>query len=148
MGLGGPVAHLLVQVCRPLVEVADPGCQAAGMETEPYDVEGRLEQRGIAADQDPVDRGVRVDDVPVRVQQQRRVGQVRVEQVPQTLHHHGDGAVVQRVVLVVRGVARGEQQAVALAQRHVEVVGQVQDHVRGRVRLPGLDAAQVSGAHP
>jgi hypothetical protein len=39
----------------------------------------------------------------------------------------------------------GEQQAVALAQRHLELIGEVDDHLRARTRASGLQEAQVAG---
>ena len=52
------------------------------------------------------------------------------------------------VVLRERGrEAGGEQQLVAIAQRHLELVGEPQDHLRARPRAAGLDEAQVPGGH-
>jgi hypothetical protein len=43
--------------------------------------------------------------------------------------------------------AAGQQQRVAVAQRHVQVLGQAQDHLAGRPGPAGLDEAQVPGRH-
>jgi hypothetical protein len=46
-----------------------------------------------------------------------------------------------------RGETTSEQQPVLLAQRHVEVVADPQDHPAGRLRPPGLDIAEMPGRH-
>ena len=51
----GPVADLLVQVSRPLVQVADARGQSTRMQAEPNDVHRRLEERRIASHQQLVD---------------------------------------------------------------------------------------------
>ena len=48
---------------------------------------------------------------------------------------------------VLRGVARGHEQLVAAAQRHVEVLRDVQDERAARPGAARLDARQVAGAH-
>jgi len=53
--------------------------------------------------------------------------------------------VLQRPLGKHRRVSAGDQQHVALAQRHVEPFGEVQDHVAGRLRAPGLKEAQMLG---
>jgi hypothetical protein len=42
-------------------------------------------------------------------------------------------------------MAGGEQELVAVAQRNLEPIGQLQDHVGARARATGLDEAQVAG---
>ena len=64
-----------------------------------------------------------------------------LERVP----HAGHRLVVEGGLLVLRGVARGEQHRVALAQRDVEVLGEGEDELGRRLRLAGLDEAEVAG---
>ena len=52
--------------------------------------------------------------------------------------------LLERPLRVDRRVAGGEQHPVALAQRHVELLGQVQDHLLARARAAGLEEAQVA----
>src|ERR1043166_3042194 len=42
-----------------------------------------------------------------------------------------------------RRVSGGDQQDIALAHRHLELLGEVQHHVAARLRAPGLDEAEV-----
>ena len=54
-------------------------------------------------------------------------------------------ARLERRLGVDRCVPGREQQAVAVPQRHVEVLGQVDDELAARARPAGLDEAQVAG---
>src|SRR5690606_32717805 len=85
-----PAVELVQQPRPPGGQVADPRGEAVRVQAEPDDVERRLEQPRVATGDERVDGGVRVDDVPPVVQEQRRVGLVRVEQPAQTRHHRGD----------------------------------------------------------
>jgi hypothetical protein len=51
--------------------------------------------------------------------------------------------VAQGVLLEHRREACGDQQRVALAQRHVEQLGQMQHHLAARLRAAGFEKAQV-----
>jgi hypothetical protein len=44
-------------------------------------------------------------------------------------------------------MTRGEQQLVAVAQRDVELLGEMDDHLRTRPCPPGLDEADMPGGH-
>jgi hypothetical protein len=113
------------------------------MQRQAQDVHRRVEQvRRDAGGQQP-DRAVGRDHAPVAVDDERGVGLVAGEHAVERL---ADGAHLGRleVALAVGGrVAGGEQQAVALAQRHVEVLGEVHDELGARARAAGLDEAQM-----
>lgn len=51
---------------------------------------------------------------------------------------------VEPVLRVGGRIAPRQQQRVAVAQRHVEALGQAQDHLARRLRPPGLDEAQMA----
>ena len=55
--------------------------------------------------------------------------------------------VVQRALLVDRCEAGGEQQPVAVAQ-HLELLGEVQEHLAAWVRAAGLEEAHMTSRHP
>ena len=55
--------------------------------------------------------------------------------------------IAERPRRVHRREAGGGEQAVALAQRHVEAVRQAQDHLAARRRAAGLEAAEVARRH-
>src|SRR4029077_12638070 len=55
--------------------------------------------------------------------------------------------VVERRLAVVGRVAGGEEQAVAVAQRHVEMLGEMEKELAGRLRPSRLHEAQVPGRH-
>ena len=61
------------------------------------------------------------------------------------LAHRGHVGVVERALAVDGRVAGGEQQVVALTQRDLELLGQVQDHLAAGLRAAGLDEADVPG---
>ena len=55
--------------------------------------------------------------------------------------------IVELAFTVDRRDAGGREQAVALAQRHVEPIGQTQHHLAAGHRAAGLDEAQVARRH-
>ena len=67
----------------------------------------------------------------------------RVECLTDRCHRH----LLQRRLAVRRREARGDEQRVALAQRHVEVLGEVQHQLSARPGAAGLEEAQVPGGH-
>jgi hypothetical protein len=90
------------------------------------------------------DGAVLDDDVPVAVDRERRERLVRAQ------HQLDDRARRRhrRIVERPRGEHRREsgrgQQAVALAQRHVEAARKAQHHLAARCRAPRLEAAEVA----
>ena len=92
-------------------------------------------------------RGVRQHDVPLPVDHDAGVRIVRVEHPLERrldLRHRRVGQVARRVPGCESG---GEQHRVALAQRHVEVLGDGEHELRARPGLAGLDEAEVPGRH-
>ena len=85
------------------------------------------------------------DERPAAVDGDRRVGLVAVEHELDRLVDGLHLGLVERALLVDRRVAGGEQEPVALAQRHLELVGEVEDHLGARLRAAGLDEAEVAG---
>ena len=65
------------------------------------------------------------DHVPMLVDHQRRVRHVSPEHQPDRLTHGLHLGVIQRPLAVHRRVSGGEQQLVALPQRHLEALGEV-----------------------
>ena len=89
-------------------------------------------------------RGVRRDHAPVAVDDERRIGLVAAQDLVDRL---ADRAQLGRAELALserRRVAGGQQQPVALAQRHVELLGETQHHLLARLRAAGLEKAQVA----
>jgi hypothetical protein len=86
-----------------------------------------------------------LDQVPEPVDDQSRVRLVRFEQplerLPKRLHH----VTVVGQLQIRRGEAAREQQSVALGDRKIEVLGQVDEELATRARPAGLDEAQVLG---
>ena len=60
----------------------------------------------------------------------------------------GHVGVVEAATVVDRRESGGEQQLVALPQRHLQLLGQVQHHLPAGPRATGLDEAQVPAGHP
>ena len=55
--------------------------------------------------------------------------------------------LVEWGVAVVGCIAGGEQDGIAVAQRHIEVLAQVQDHFGARLGAARFDVAEVFGGH-
>ena len=90
---------------------------------------------------------VRQQNVPVPVEDERRIGLLMLEDELDRSAHLRQLRRVQRGLGVLRRVSRGHQQRVALAQRHVERVGEPRDHVATRLRFSRFDAAEMARRH-
>lgn len=102
-----------------------------------------LEQlRGDALDQQP-EAAVGRDELPMAVDDQCWMGVMAGQYQVERVTDGGHRGVLQVVLAVQRRVPRGEEQLVALAQRHLELAGQQEDHLSARTRAPGLDEGQV-----
>ena len=134
-------AQPVEQVPAPLGQVEDARGQAVGVQAEPQHVHRRLEQVG----RDAVDRpgGCWRHEVPRRSTTSAGNGSWRRAPGPAPSGRRPwrgrPGAPRSR------GVAGGEQQRVALPQRHLEVLGQVQHHLPAGPGPAGLHEAQVPG---
>lgn len=53
--------------------------------------------------------------------------------------------IVERALAEDRREVRGEEETVALAQRHLQPIGQMEEHLPARPCAPGLDEAQMTG---
>lgn len=143
--IGGPVGargHLVQQVLAPGPEVDDARRQPVGVQAQPDDVDRRLQQVRRTAGEQRGDGVVGVHQVPVPVEEDGRVGRVRIEQGTEGGQH---ARGVSRAV-VSRGETARHEEGVALAGRHLQVVGQPQDHLGARPRPTRLDEAQVPPA--
>ena len=133
------------QVGAPLGEVRDPRRHPVRVQAQPQHVDRRLEQLRADVAGEQRDAGVRVDQLPPAVHHRGRVGLVAVQDAFQRVADGLELGLGQAAFGVGGREAAGQQQRVAVAQRHVEVLGQVQDHLAGRPGPAGLDEAQVPG---
>ena len=115
------------------------------MDREAKHVDRGLEQLGV----DPVPeerRGpIGLDQVPETVDDQRRVRLVCLQQPAERLAQRSHHLAVEGLLQVGRSEAAGEQQAVALGDRQVEVLGEVDEELATRARAARLDEAEVLG---
>ena len=124
------------------------GRQPVRVEAHAHGVGRWGQQRGGDAVGQELQRGaVRGDEVPSPVHDdggERLVpGEDRVERVLDGRHRRR----VERRLRVHGGVAGRQQQGVALPQRHLEVLGEVQHELPTGPGTAGLDEAQVAGRH-
>jgi hypothetical protein len=97
---------------------------------------------GAAVGQDPLAR-VGGDDIAVTVDDDRRVGHVRVEDVRERGKDRGQARAVKRRLRVGGRVAGLEQQFVALAERQAKRLGKADDHRTAGRRTSAFDEADV-----
>ena len=126
-------------------QVAHVGREAVGAQAQPVDVHRRGEHRRVEHGEQRTDGAVGHDDVAAAVDHQRREGLVAGEQVLQGAAHRLETARVEPRLRVGRGEAGGEQQGVALAQRDLQVLAEVDQQLPAGPGPPGLDEAQVAG---
>ena len=77
------------------------------------------------------------------VDHERRVRLVAAEDLVDRVAHRAHLGRVEIALRKPRRVAGGEQQVVAVAERHLQLLGEVQHHLGARSRPAGLDEAQV-----
>ena len=142
-------ASRVMQVRAVLVEVGDPRREAVRVQADAQRVRPaaraapgatpsvRIASAGAFADT----RSQR------RFDDHRRVRRVAGEDLLQRGAHGRHLLGVERRLAVRGRVARGQQQRVALAQRHVEVLGEVQHQLAARLGAARLDEAEVARGH-
>ena len=108
----------------------------------------RGQQLGVDAAQQRLDPAVGHQHVAPAVEHERRVGLVAREQVGERRAGRAEVLGAEVGLGVGRGVARREDQRVALPQRHLQVLGQVQQQLAAGPGAAGLDEAEVPGGHP
>ena len=114
------------------------------MQAEAKDVDRRLEQVRRGAVGQHGDGPIGRDQPPVAVDDDGRVRLVAAQEPVEHVAHRPHLGIVQ-VALRKRGrVAGREQECVAVTQRHVEMLGQLHDHLGARPRTAGLDEAHVA----
>jgi hypothetical protein len=142
---GDLAAEPAEQVGPPLAQVDDQRGHPGGVEADPEHVDRGSEQRRVGLADEHGHGGVGVDQVPGPVHHHRRVrlvaGQDLAQGRPDRRHLRG----VQGRLPEGGRVASGEQQMVALAQRHLELLAQPQQHVAAGPGPAGLQEAQVPG---
>jgi hypothetical protein len=112
------------------------------VDREAEHVDRGLEQIGV----DPVPEErcglIGLDQVPETVDGQRRVRLVCLQQPGERLAQRSHHLAVVGLLQVGRSEAPCEQQAVALGDRQVEVLGEVDKELAARARAAGLDEAE------
>lgn len=120
-------------------------CQPARVETEAHQVGGRSQQVGEDVCEERIDGPVGHDHVPAAVDDDRRERLVRADHRCHGAVRRGQLLIVERALREARGEARGEQEAVAVEQRDVEVARGPQDHRCARV---GPGSGDTTWAYP
>ena len=148
-----PARHRLAaepveQVRSPLTQVGDPRRHSLGMQGQPEDVGGRLEQVLGGALDEQRHRTVAGHEAPVAIHHHRRERLVSAQKAVDRLAHRTHLGIGEVALTVRRRVARGQEQRVAVAERDVEVLGQLHDHLGARARAAGFDEAHVTRGHP
>ena len=136
------------QVLAELRQVAGAGRQPVRVHAEADHVDGRLEQvRRDTGREERQRGGVGGHEVPQPVDDHGGVRLVPGEDHVEGAAHRVHLRVVEGPLPVHRRVAGRHQQRVALAQRHVEVLGEVQHQLPARLRAARLHEAEVASRH-
>jgi len=120
------------------------------METDPHDVDRRLDQGGIDVDRlgQREHRRVGGDQVPDAIDRDRRVGLVTGEDQVECVADGRQIGVVERAFRECRSVTCRKQEPILLAKGHLELLEDPQQHLSARLRAPCLHEAQMAGGDP
>jgi hypothetical protein len=138
----------LEQVRPPLAQVGDARGHPLRMQGDAQHVGRRGQQVLGHAGGQQRDAGVAGQQLPVAVDDDRGVRLDPGQHLLDRLAHRFHVGVLQGALLVDGGVAGGQQQLVALAQRDLQLLGQGQQHLRAGARAAGLHEAEVPRGHP
>ena len=135
-------------VVGPRRQVQDAGRQAVGVQGDAQHVDRRRQQ--FVADPLHQHRRGRVGQhqLPLAVHDHRRIGLVPGQHLLEGLAHRLEAGVGQLALTEGGSEAGGDEELVAVAQGHVELLGQVQHHLAAGAGPSRLDEAQVAGGHP
>ena len=114
------------------------------MERRPQRIGRRRHQVGRHVLGQDRHRVVPGDQVVVPIEDHRRIRLVRAQEPVERLIDRGHLGRLERPLGILRRVAGGEQQPVALSQRDLEVLGEAQNHVPARSRPAVLEKAHVT----
>jgi hypothetical protein len=80
----------------------------------------------------------------VPIDHERRIRLVPSQHLLDRFAHRTHLGNIELALRVGRRVARGQEQVVALAERNLEPLGQMEQQLRARARAAGLDEAQMA----
>jgi hypothetical protein len=118
------------------------------MQRQTEHVDRRLEQRGRGAGEERRHGAVGGHERPVPVDGESRVGLVRLEHALDRAACGVERGVVERPLGEHRREPGGDEQAVALAQRDVELLREVEHHLATRLRAARFHEAQMALRDP
>jgi epsilon-lactone hydrolase len=140
----GVPSNSLEQMRAPLREIDDSRGNTLGVQTQPEHVDRRFEQMCRGSSDERRKRTVGRHETPVPIDDERRIRLVPTQHLLDRVAYGTHPGGVELTLPVGRRVARGQEQLVSLAERHVESLGQMEDHPRAWARAAGFDEAQVS----
>jgi hypothetical protein len=132
------------QVTAPVGEVADVRRHAVWVQRDAERVRGRRAEFRRDTTGDVRDAAVCGDDVPVTVDNQGRIGLVGGQKPFERLPDRRHLAFVERALPEGGGVAGRQEKLVAVTQRNVEALREVENHFAARPGAPCLDEAEMS----
>jgi hypothetical protein len=140
---GDPVPQPEEQVLAPLGEILDPRRHSLRVQRQAQDVDRLSEkERGDIPQQGP-SALVGQQPVPPAIHHQRGIRLVRVEHMPDGFPYADHGRVIEAPAAVSGSKPCGEQQVVAVGQRHVELLREEQDDLPARPPPTRLQKAKV-----
>jgi hypothetical protein len=136
-------AQLRNQVAAPLGQIASPRCKALRMQGDPEHVPRRRQQFGRDTPGDVGDASVRGDDVPMAIDDERRVGVVRGQEPLECLADRRHLARLERALAEDGREAGREEEAVSFAGGHAIVLGASDRRLKAVVaQVPTIDGYQ------
>ena len=114
------------------------------METDAQHVQRRLQERLVLHGHERPDGAIRGDERPVAIDGDRGIRLVSREHEIDRLARGVERGIVELSFRIHRRVSGGDQQRVALAQRDLQTLGEMQHHVPARRRAAGLDETEMA----
>jgi hypothetical protein len=117
------------------------------VQAQPKNVDRWVEQVVLDALDEDADCTVRGDESPVPIDDERRIRLVALQHLVDGVSHGAQLGRVEVTLCEGRCVSGRQQERVAVAEWHLELLGELKHHLGARTCAAGLDEAQVARRH-
>jgi hypothetical protein len=131
----------------PFAQVYDARREPLRMQGKAQHIDGRLQQRRVGAREQRHHGAIMRHQRPVTVDRERRIGLVAGQHQVDRLARRLQRRIVEGALGKDRRIAGRDQQHIALAQRHLEPLREIEHHVARGLGAAGLQEAEMLGGN-